>query len=60
MNNTDQRHLPNCLMHIRGPEHLAQITVEMSKKVWSMKKTHSEDQDGPVWKPFPGTEQSAR
>ena len=55
MNNTDHRQLPNRLMHIRGPEHLAQITTEMSKKVWNMKKIHSEDQDGPVWKPFPGT-----
>ena len=38
-----------------GPEHLAQITTEMSKTMWKMKATHIEDRDTSKWKTFPGT-----
>jgi hypothetical protein len=55
MNVTDQKHLQSRLVRPRGPEHLAQITTEMSKRMWNMKKAHSIDEDSPIWKPFSGT-----
>ena len=55
MSKTDEKHLSSCLKHAQGTEHLAQITTEMSKKMRNMKKAHIEEQDSPIWKPFPGT-----
>jgi hypothetical protein len=55
MNEADQKHLLRRLVHVKGPEHLAQITTEMSKKMWTMKKAHSIEEDSPTWKPFQGT-----
>jgi hypothetical protein len=37
MNKTD-KHLLSHLAQVKGTEHLAQITTEMSKRMWTMKK----------------------
>jgi hypothetical protein len=55
MNEADRKHLLSRLVQVRGPEHLAQITTEMSKRMWNMKKAHRIEEDSPIWKPFPGT-----
>jgi hypothetical protein len=55
MNEADRKHLLSRLVQVRGPEHLAQITTEMSKRIWNMKKSHSIEEDSPIWKPFPDT-----
>jgi hypothetical protein len=55
MNKTDKKHLLSRLAQVKGTEHLAQITTEMSKRMWTMKKTHSTEEDSPIWKLFPGT-----
>jgi hypothetical protein len=55
MNKTDKKHLLSHLAQVKGTEHLAQITTEMSKRMWTMIKTHSTEEDRPIWKPFPGT-----
>ena len=55
MNKTDKKHLLSHLAQVKGTEHLAQITTEMSKRMWTMKKTHSMEEDIPIWKLFPGT-----
>jgi hypothetical protein len=48
MNKTDKEHLLNHLAQVKGTEHLAQITTEMSKRMWTMKKTHSMEKDSPI------------
>ncbi len=48
MNKTDQKHLLSHLAQVKGTEHLAQITTEMSKRMWTMKKTHSMEEDSPI------------
>jgi hypothetical protein len=55
MNEADKKHLSSCLVHVKDSEHLAQITVEMSKRIWNMKKAHSIEEDSPIWKSFPDT-----
>jgi len=55
MNKTDKKQLLSHLAQVKGTEHLAQITTEMSKRMWTMKKTHSMEEDSPIWKLFPGT-----
>jgi hypothetical protein len=55
MDNTEQQQIHRRLKHVHGPEHLAQITTEMAKKIWKMRTTHIEDLENSVWKTFPDT-----